>query len=70
MKANIVIREALVKCGVRQWELAEKFGLSPNYFVTKMRHDFTEEETLKALSYIGQIQEEHEREVNENEKDQ
>lgn len=62
-KANSIIREALERCNVKQWELADKFGVSPNYFVVKMRHDFSEEDTMKALSYISEIAEEHEREV-------
>ena len=57
-KANKDIREALQKSGVKQWELAEKVGLSPNYFVTKLRRELSGEEKCRMFNFIAEILEE------------
>lgn len=54
-KANKDIREALVKSGVRQWELAEKYGLSNTHFCAKLRKELTSEEKYKLFTIIQEI---------------
>ena len=54
-KANKDIREVLQKSGVKQWELAEKVGLSPNYFVTKLRRELSSEEKYRMFTLIQEI---------------
>ena len=43
------------KSGVKYWELADKVGLSPNYFGTKLRHELSSEEKYKMFTYIQEI---------------
>lgn len=58
--ANQDIRDALYKSGVKQWELADKAGLSPNYFVIKLRHELPSEEKFKLFTLIQEIVDERE----------
>ncbi len=57
-RANQDIRDALKKSNVKQWELAERFGLSANYFVMKLRKELPESEKIKMFSLIQKISEE------------
>ena len=56
-RANADIRAAMKKSQVRQWELADKVGLTPNYFVIKLRHELPEDEKLKLFAMIQEIAE-------------
>ena len=52
---NEEIRAALKAQGVKQWELAEKFGYNECYFSVLMRQEFSDEWKQRALNYINQI---------------
>ena len=54
-KANEDIRMMLEKSGVRQWELAEAYGLSDARFCVRMRKEFPEDEKLRLYALIQQI---------------
>lgn len=53
--ANQDIREALIKSGVKHWELAEKVGVSPSCLSVKLRHELSSEEKYKLFSLIQEI---------------
>ena len=57
-KANQDIRTALQKSGVKQWELAERYGKSETSFCAKLRHELPGEEKLKLFTLIQQITDE------------
>ena len=55
MKANQEIREALCSNGIPQWRLAEKVGVSPNYFCVLLRQELNVERKLQLLEIIDEI---------------
>ncbi len=55
MKANQEIRDMLTRGGIKQWELAQKMGYTPNYFVLKMRTELPEAEKRRAMKSILEI---------------
>lgn len=57
-RANQDIKEALEKSGVRQWELADRFGFSESGFCKRLRKELPSEEKFKLFSLIAQIMEE------------
>ena len=57
---NQDIKEALFKSGVRQWELAERFGISEFAFCRKLRKELPEGEKQKLLELVAQIRKERE----------
>ena len=57
---NQDVREALVKSGVKHWELAEKYGVSASWLSVKLRHELPGEEKLKLFTLIQQIVDERE----------
>ncbi len=59
-KANQDIRDALKISGVKLWELAEKVGLSPNYFSTKLRRELDDDDKNKLFIIIQSIVDERE----------
>ena len=59
-KANQDIRDALKISGVKLWELAEKVGLSPNYFSTKLRRELDDDDKKKLFIIIQSIVDERE----------
>ncbi len=63
MKANSLVRDELKKHGVRQWELADKLGISPAWLNIKLRKEFAPDELLKALRLIDEIAKEKRREA-------
>jgi hypothetical protein len=58
MKANAKIREMIAISGVQQWEIAEKMGYTPNYFIQKLRFELPEAEQERAKKYIIELAEE------------
>ena len=52
---NQDIREALVKSGVKHWELAERYGVSASWLSVRLRKELPEDEKLKMFSYIQEI---------------
>lgn len=55
---NQDIRDTLSKCGVKHWELAERYGVSASWLSVRLRKELPEEEKLKLLSLISEIAEE------------
>ena len=53
--ANKDIREALKKSGVKQWELADKYGMDNTRFCVKLRHELSSDEKLKLFALIQEI---------------
>ena len=49
---NLEIREALWKRNMKQWELAEKLGVSESVLCRKLRNELSEEERDKILKVI------------------
>lgn len=64
---NEPIRRRASENGVKLWELAQKMGIADTTFSKRMRRQFTEEETARALRYIDEIAEEKQRELDANE---
>ena len=59
-KANVEIREALINYGVRQWELADRRGISEDRLCRAMRHELASDEKKLLLSMIREIASEKE----------
>ena len=53
--ANDRIRSAAHKSGVKLWELAYRLGMSDFALSKKMRFEFSDEDTKKALACIDEI---------------
>ena len=60
--ANMEIRKAAKRAGVKLWEVAAEFGFSDSYFSRKLRKEFSDEEKQKALEVIKRLRLEHEQE--------
>jgi len=63
-KANEDIRTVLKESGVKQWELAEKYGKSETGFCAMLRHELSGEEKARLFMLIQEIVDER----NENKK--
>lgn len=61
MRKNESIRTALKECGMYQWQLAKRLGISEPTFTRMMREELPEEEQKKIVSII-RGEEEHENE--------
>ena len=59
-KANVEIREALIKHDVKQWELADRRGISEDKLCKAMRHELAADEKKLLLSMIQEIASEKE----------
>lgn len=55
---NAEIRSTAKKAGVRQWQIAEKLGISEFTLIRRMRHDLTQEQQKEILNAIIDIAEE------------
>ena len=55
---NVEIRSTAKKAGVRQWQIAEKLGISEFTLIRRMRHDLTQEQQKEILNAIIDIAEE------------
>lgn len=62
VRKNRVIREALRKCNVRQYEVAERLGITEACLSVRLRKDITPEDELMLISLITTIASEKERE--------
>lgn len=49
---NTMIRDALKKYGVRQWQLAEMLGIGEYTLCRKLRRELTKEEQERIVSII------------------
>lgn len=52
MKKNLEIRKALVKSGMRQWELADALGISESTLVRHLRKELSQEEQATIFDAI------------------
>ena len=55
MLANSRIRDYAKKCGVKQWEIAEAYGLSEGNFSRKLRRELPETEQQQIMQLIDEI---------------
>ena len=55
---NVEIRSTAKKAGVRQWQIAEKLGISEFTLIRRMRHDLTQEQQKEILNAIIELAEE------------
>lgn len=53
--ANVEIREAAKRSGVKLWQIAENIGLSDATFSRKLRRELSEDERDRVLSVITQL---------------
>lgn len=55
---NAEIRSTAKTAGVRQWQIAEKLGISEFTLTRRMRHDLTQEQQKEILNAIIELAEE------------
>lgn len=55
MMKNQKIRTAAIENNVKLWEIAEHFGISDANFSRKLRKEFSDSDTQKALQIIVDI---------------
>lgn len=55
MKANQDIRKSLAETGLRQWQLADAFGIREEYLSRKLRKELPEEEKRELLLVIESL---------------
>ncbi|MDJ0288207.1 MULTISPECIES: hypothetical protein [Bacillus] len=53
---NREIKEAIQKAGLKQWEVAEKYGLHEGNFSRLLRRELPKEEKQKILKVINDLQ--------------
>jgi len=53
--ANVELREAIKKYGIRMWEMAEVWGISDSKLTRALRHDFNKEQRESAIKAISVI---------------
>lgn len=49
---NLEIRRALLEAGVKQWQVAEKLGISESSFSKLLRKELTDEKKNEVLNAI------------------
>ena len=52
---NLEIRNAISKAGLRQWQIAEAYGVTEFSFSRMLRHELPEETKDRILQIIGQM---------------
>jgi predicted XRE-type DNA-binding protein len=55
MENNIDIREAIKKSGLKQWEVAEKYGIHEGNFSRRLRHELRGSEKTEILKIINDL---------------
>ena len=58
MRANMEIRNAAKKAGIRLWEVAAAFGVNDGNFSRKLRQELPQEEKEKILAIIDRLAQE------------
>lgn len=53
--ANVEIREAAKRSGVKLWQVAEEIGMSDAAFSRKLRHELPKEDRERVLSAITRL---------------
>lgn len=54
---NLVIRRAIKKAGLFQWQVAERYGVSESQFSRMLRYELPEEEIKVILTIIEKLKE-------------
>ena len=54
-KANQDIRKAIKASGFRNWQVAQKFGLSDSRFSVKLRYEVTVDEKQRVFASIDSL---------------
>lgn len=49
------IKSIIVAAGVKNYEVAEKYGITESSFSRKLRTGFNDEETKKVLSIVSEL---------------
>ncbi len=52
---NKRIRDTAEKCGVRLWEVAERYGINDSNFSRKLRNELPDEEQDRIVGLIHEI---------------
>ncbi len=55
MRANMEIRNAVKKAGIRLWEVAAACGINDGNFSRKLRQELPQEEKEKILAIIDRL---------------
>lgn len=58
MIANMEIRNAAKKAGIRLWEVASAYGINDGNFSRKLRQELPQEEKEKILAIIDRLAQE------------
>ena len=66
MRANMEIRNAAKRAGVRLWEVAEAMGITDGMLSRKMRRELPEAEQSKVLDIVADLAHRKEAESYEN----
>lgn len=56
-KTNLDIRDEIRMAGLKQWQVAEKYGYSDSTFSRKMRKEFAPEQKATLRKIISELQE-------------
>lgn len=54
-KSNYDVREYANKKDIRLWQIADRLGITDNYFSRKLRKEFSEEEKQKIFKIIDEL---------------
>lgn len=54
-KANLDIKNAMLKANVKQWEVAEAYGLSESNFSRLLRRELVPEKKQKVMNIINKL---------------
>ena len=54
-KENLEIRNAILKANLKQWEVAEKYGLSESNFSRLLRRDLSSDKKSKVIDIINSL---------------
>lgn len=52
---NVDIKQAMLQVGVKQWEVAQKFGLSEGHFSRLLRNELSDSEKEKIFNIISEL---------------
>ena len=63
MRANMEIRNATKKAGIRLWEVAAACGINDGNFSRKLRQELPQEEKEKILAIIDRLAQEKQEEI-------
>lgn len=50
------VRALIIDSGLPLWKVAERFGVTPQWFSVRLRHDFSKEEVDHVQQIIKELQ--------------